>query len=335
MFSAFEGSSANEVWQQIAHAFRTGKFLGTHNSRAGATKEILHAMIAIENPRQRWIVSRQPTLNLPFALAEIIWIVRGRNDSAFLNYFNRQLPKYAGGGPVYHGAYGFRLRSQFGFDQLERAYSALRSNPDSRQVALQIWDAKSDFPDSEGKAVAADIPCNMTALLKVREGRLEWLQVMRSNDLFRGLPYNIVQFTALQEILAGWLNLKVGGYHHVSDSLHVYDNTASDIERSLPIIAADNVDDLAVSKGVSENCFTFLESLVERIIEPDTAMDDLLADLDKGIPQVYLNMAAVLCAEGARRRKDPKLIERAMEKCSNPIYLQLYNGWRTRTGHGL
>jgi thymidylate synthase len=332
MFSTFEGPTADEVWQQIAHAFRTGKFPGAHNSRAGATKELLHATIAIEDPRQRWIASRQPSLNLAFALAEIIWIIRGRNDSAFLNYFNRELPKYAGNGLVYHGAYGFRLRSQFGFDQLERAYSALRHNPDTRQVALQIWDAKVDFPDSEGAAVAADIPCNMTALLKVREGRLEWLQVMRSNDLFRGLPYNIVQFTALQEILAGWLDLKLGGYHHVSDSLHVYDNTTGDIERSVPITTVANEDDLAVSKSVSEQCFAVLESLVERIIDPADAIDGLLTDFDKDMPKAFLNIAAVLCAEGARRRKNLKLVERAMEGCSNPIYVQLYDGWRNRTG---
>lgn len=45
---------------------------------------------------------------------------------------------------------------------------------------------------------------------------------MRSNDVHRGLPYNVVQFTTLQEVMAGWLGLEVGGYHHWSDSLHLY-----------------------------------------------------------------------------------------------------------------
>ena len=49
------------------------------------------------------------------------------------------------------------------------------------------------------------------------------MQIMRSNDLHLGLPHNLVQFTSLQEILAGWLGLEPAGYHHLSDSLHVYE----------------------------------------------------------------------------------------------------------------
>jgi len=57
----------------------------------------------------------------------------------------------------------------------------------------------------------------------IRRGKLEWLQVMRSNDAVWGLPYNFIQFTSLQEILAGWLGVPIGSYNHVSDSLHVYE----------------------------------------------------------------------------------------------------------------
>ena len=89
---------------------------------------------------------------MAFALAEVVWIMRGRNDSAFLNYFNRQLPLRAGHGATYNGAYGQRLRAAFGFDQLERAYLALRHNPNSRQVVLQIWNPQRDLPDQTGRA---------------------------------------------------------------------------------------------------------------------------------------------------------------------------------------
>ena len=35
---------------------------------------------------------------------------------------------------------------------------------------------------------------------KVRQGKLEWSQIMRSNDVLLGMPYNFIQFTGLQEI---------------------------------------------------------------------------------------------------------------------------------------
>jgi thymidylate synthase len=77
-----------------------------------------------------------------FAIVEVIGILAGRRDSAYLNFFNPARPKYAGSGAEFHGAYGFRLRGHLGLDQLERASRTLTSNPDGRQVVLQIWDGK-------------------------------------------------------------------------------------------------------------------------------------------------------------------------------------------------
>lgn len=78
-------------------------------------------------------------MNPAFAIAELVWIVSGRNDSAMLNYFNPILPRYAGRGHIYHGAYGHRMRKMFALDQLVRAYQVLSKKPESRQVTLQIW----------------------------------------------------------------------------------------------------------------------------------------------------------------------------------------------------
>src|SRR5215216_3681161 len=140
MFRVFEGDTADQVWHEAASAFCNGECVAEQSSRAGQTLEILHSAISIANPIQRWVTTRYPPINPAFAIAEIVWLMTGRNDSAFLNYFNRQLPKYAGEGPIYHGAYGFRLRQHLGVDQLNRAYHALKSKPYTRQVVLQIWD---------------------------------------------------------------------------------------------------------------------------------------------------------------------------------------------------
>lgn len=331
MFRIFEGETADAVWRQIAKAYCEDQFAAGQASRAGGTSEILHAAITIRDPRQRWVASRHPALNLAFALAETVWIMRGRNDAAFVNYFSNELPKYAGAAPVYHGAYGYRLRRWFGFDQLERAYRALKHNPSSRQVALQIWDAKADFPDNLGVAADPDIPCNVTSLLKVREGRLEWLQVMRSNDVFRGVPYNVVQFTLLQEVLAGWLGLDVGEYHHLSDSLHVYDNTAPLIRAQTAVDIAESSDNLAVPKAQSDEAFAHLDQLVRHVITSTCSIEDLLASLGDRLPEGFHNIGLVLCAEGARRRKDRQAAGEIMERCTNVSYRQLYGRWLERT----
>src|SRR5205085_7350 len=266
MFRVFEGRTANEVWRKVAIAFRSGEG-AVQSSRAGQTREILHSAMSISDPTQRWATSRQPRINIAFAIAEIVWIIIGRNDSAFLNYFNRQLHKYAGHGDTYHGAYGHRFRYHLGIDQLERAYQVLKAKPDSRQVVLQIWDGRSDLPDSSGKEASTDIPCNIVSILKVRGGKLEWMQILRSNDVYRGLPYNLVQFTTLQEIVAGWLGLELGEYNQISNSLHVYEKDLEYISGPSSDQRAINVDSLAFPKEESDEYFNELAHNIETIID--------------------------------------------------------------------
>jgi thymidylate synthase len=45
---------------------------------------------------------------------------------------------------------------------------------------------------------------------------------MRSNDAFIGLPHDVFAFTMVQEIVARSLNIKLGKYHHIVGSLHLY-----------------------------------------------------------------------------------------------------------------
>src|SRR5438105_846561 len=109
MFKSFSSETADELWNDLASEFATGEASLEQASRVGQTRELLHVALSLSNPRQRWVVSRVPALNPAFALAEIVWILAGRNDSSFLNYFNSKLPQFSGTDKSYHGAYGHRL----------------------------------------------------------------------------------------------------------------------------------------------------------------------------------------------------------------------------------
>ena len=329
MITSFQGPSADSAWQRVAEAFRQSVGIQDQDSRDGATKEILHAAISISDPRQRWVVSREPPLNIAFALAEVVWIMTGRRDLKFLTYWNSELPKYVGPGPDLHGAYGYRLRQHFGIDQLDRAYQSLKHNPDGRQVVLQLWDPSIDMPQFEGKPVDQDVPCNTSAMLKVRDGKLEWMQVLRSNDMFLGAPHNLVQFTSVQEVIAGWLEVECGSYNQISDSLHVYDRDWENVARSMPVVRAPaNTDELAQPRQASTWLFSELERRIELMASPETEPDavEALSSWDAA-PQAYVNIATVLTAEALRRRGLRGLASKTMTRCTNPIYQQLWSRW--------
>jgi thymidylate synthase len=140
----------------------------------------------------------------------------------------------------------------------------------------------------------------------IRDNRLEWLQIMRSNDLIWGTPVNFVQFTCLQEIMAGWLGVNVGNYVHLSDSLHVYehhwtelDALALDDDLDLPSNRADlRIQPYEVWAEVWRHVVDAALQLAK-----GTTPDDALTIVDRArdLPAGYAEWIALLAAESLRR----------------------------------
>ncbi|MBQ9610593.1 MAG: hypothetical protein IJV15_14265 [Lachnospiraceae bacterium] len=329
MANAFCGLTANDVWKD---AFAYLKAKGKQSiSREGDTQEILHVLMTIEDPRQRWVYDRFPSMSIAFALAEIIWILNGTDESEVINEWNPLLSSYAGNGDRYYGAYGKRIRKHYGFDQLERTYYALQSVPESRQVVIQIYDTEIDMPLDDGKPRSQDIPCNICSMLKIRDEKLEWSQIMRSNDIFRGMPYNFIQFTTIQEIMAGWLGLDVGAYSHYCDSLHLYEKDYARISNNG--LDANN-DILGINKLETDQ-------LIKEIYERMKCLCNKKVD-EKTIAKLaflnsehvaYNNMMLIIAAYIAQRRKFNVLAEELVHKSTNVLYQGMWQRWKEDRGY--
>ncbi|HEX2897195.1 MAG TPA: thymidylate synthase [candidate division Zixibacteria bacterium] len=330
MVYTFHGPGANEAWMKAALVFNENKSVSRQKSRGGVTNELLHAAFTIESPLNRWVVSRFPAMNPAFSIIETIWVINGRNDAGFLNKWNKQLPKYAGRCQTYHGAYGHRLRHLIGLDQLSRAYEVLRLNPDSRQVVLQIWNPGQDLPNSDGSPIAEDIPCNIASMLKVRDKKLEWTQVVRSNDMFLGVPHDFVLFTTLQEVIAGWLDIEIGSYNHFSDSLHVYLPDLKHILKARDMVSAENTDSLALPKIQSEKIWFELANRAVALVSDNLTKSDIQKQLRLNAPIGYLNLLRLICAEAARKRKWNEFVTEIISDLSNPVLRQLWFQWLER-----
>ncbi len=331
MVNTFEGETADQVWRLAANRIASG--VGAYQpGRGGPTRELLHALVAIRNPLERWVLSRVPPMNPAFAIAEVVWIMSGSRSAHFVNHWNPALPRFAGRCASYHGAYGQRLRDNLGFDQLERAFAVLSRNPESRQVVLQIWDARIDLPDDAGMPSADDVPCNIVSMLKVRNGHLHWTQIMRSNDLHLGLPHNIVQFTTLQEVLAGWLGLGVGQYVQLSDSLHVYERDLDNVCHVEPIAIPETTDSLRLPKAESDHVWReLLERMNVLAQEPQLTRDRwkrLVYSFEA--PGSFQNLMYIAAADDARRRGWAGAAEAVARQCANPVLRLGWERWALR-----
>jgi thymidylate synthase len=326
-----EATTADEAWSAAARLIEAQDGTLNQSGRGGDTRELLHTCLIVSDPRSRWVLNRRPPINPAFALAEVIWILSGRDDSGFLNFWNPVLPKFAGRGPLYYGAYGQRLRYRFGIDQIRFAFETLRANPESRQAVLQIWDAASDLPLEGGQPRSPDIPCNVCSLVKIRQGRLEWVQIMRSNDLQLGWPHNVVQFTTIQEMMAAWLGVDVGTYTHFSDSLHVYVDQVHDLIEPVVLILEPNADRWELPY---DETMDVIEDIGRRMDAIRANARDAEVIRREGTMEhrsrAATNALRLIAADAARRARLHDLADELVARCSNPVLLQLWRRWLER-----
>jgi thymidylate synthase len=220
MVRHFEASTVDDLMHAAVDALRSE---GCHiNPTKGGCKEIAAATFELTNPRAR--VSRSASRGRLFsALGELCWYLSGSNRTEDIAYYVKYYEKLDENGVIF-GAYGPRLVSFDGVNQIEYVIQALRRNPASRRTVIQLFDHQDVIERHE------DVPCTCTLQYLLRDGRLPAITYMRSNDAFLGLPHDLFCFTMLQELISCSVGAELGSYHHVVGSLHMYDANAEDLD---------------------------------------------------------------------------------------------------------
>lgn len=195
--------------------------------RRGSLSEIFGVLLELQDPRVR--LSRTEGRGKPFScLGELLWYLSRSNRLEFIRYYVPQYVRESEDGVTVYGGYGRRLFNMRGrFDQVENVVSLLERRPTSRRAVIQLYDAADIASEHR------EIPCTCTLQFAVRDGRLDMLTQMRSNDAYLGLPHDVFAFTMLQEIIAVTLGVRLGTYKHSVGSLHLYDRHRDDARRYL------------------------------------------------------------------------------------------------------
>jgi thymidylate synthase len=114
-----------------------------------------------------------------------------------------------------------------GFDQLMYVERLLKTDPESRRIYINLWNAN----DLDKMALP---PCHVGINFYVSEKtHLSCHVYIRSNDLFLGNPYNIFSYTVLTYILSKRCNLKPKELVVSLGDAHIYKNHLSQVKEQL------------------------------------------------------------------------------------------------------
>lgn len=204
-----QGTSFTEVYVKICRLLvDQGEYRVVRNFE---TREITGIIIKVDNPRTRLINSRIRNLSIPFAIGEWLWCMQGRNDLEMIQYYAPKYYKYSDDNRILHGAYGPRI-----VPNIDKVIRLLKNDTNCRQAVIPIYD-RGDV-DCGSK----DVPCTLFIQFLIRNNKLNVIVSMRSNDIYLGFPYDIFNFSMLQEYIAVMLGIEIGSYTHMVGSMHYY-----------------------------------------------------------------------------------------------------------------
>ena len=114
----------------------------------------------------------------------------------------------------------------------EWAVDSLKADKDTRQAILRFSLPEHQYWGNK------DQTCTLSGNFLIRENKLNLSIVMRSNDVWLGLTYDLPWFVSLMDLMldelkATYPDLTKGAYTHTVHSLHVYERDFEKIRKAI------------------------------------------------------------------------------------------------------
>lgn len=278
------------------HAVTSCMYQPAIGSRDGGCSEVLFANYKLDNPEQCVLSIPSRKWSPPYAAAEMLWYLSGDRTIERLLPYAPSYERFADENGEAYGAYGHRWGNNPGvlleggirhpIKQIMLAVDTLTAKPESRQVVVSMWDS-GDLAHAL-KGDKKDLPCTLNMQFILRDGVLSAGVNMRSNDVFRGLPYDIFCFCTLQQLIALEIDARLGTYTHNAGSLHVYSRDLPKVTGSLESCAVESTP-YAPAPGV-----LFIE--IERALQFQEKLDKTDAAFEHMPNHMLLRDLCLCCA---------------------------------------
>lgn len=114
----------------------------------------------------------------------------------------------------------------------EWAKLSLKSDKDTRQAILRFSLPEHQWVGNK------DQTCTLHGNFQIRDDKLHLSITMRSNDLMKGLVYDLPWFVSLMykmrdELSETYPNLEIGTYTHIVHSMHIYEKDVQAIKKMI------------------------------------------------------------------------------------------------------
>ena len=221
--------SLNEGYQYLINALQLAGKQSTGRQQ-GAIHELLDVELVLSDPRKSVLSLPIRNMSRRYAAGELLCYIRGTNKKEDFEFYSKSWGKLANPDGTINSAYGYRMFHPI-FDgdtetRFHYALTQLLENSDTKNAIIMLRD-DSDLHPAHQK----DRCCTLCLCFNIRDGKLNCRTIMRSQDLWLGLPYDVFCFTRLMQIMLYNYNsacekgkeVQLGTYTHQVLNLHLYE----------------------------------------------------------------------------------------------------------------
>lgn len=277
-------------------------------------KEKLCYKFKVNDPLDRLPYLRGRNYSLSYFVAESLWYLAGMNETDWISRYSAFWKKISDDGKTANSAYGTRIfrglpqvvgvDAPEGWNQWNYVLDELQKDPDSRRAVIHIRVPNDSY------AAVLDVPCTLALQFFLRDSRLHLCVSMRSSDALLGIGNDVPAFTLLQELMARQLSTRLGmqvglgKYVHVSNSLHIY-------ERDYGVVSKILSDPRPMGSipmppmPTDPPIFQLLE--FEREVREANDIVKVVDSYSKGLNEYWRDWMQILASHWAARRGDENL----------------------------
>ena len=199
-------------------------------------KEKNNVLLILNDPLSNLYKNEIRNPNFKYLCAEIIWYFNRSNSLKFISKYSKFWNKISNDGITSESAYGklifdssdsYTLNTEWAW-----ALKSLLNDKNSRQALIRFNKPQHSFDGNK------DFVCTLNGIFSIRNNKLDFNIIMRSQDMWFGIIYDIPFFTLLQQQMLNHLkeeykDLELGSYYHYIINAHIYENNFNIIEKML------------------------------------------------------------------------------------------------------
>jgi len=190
------------------------------------TFEVLGLSFALKHPFK----NKNDRSNYIYAEEFFQWILSGDTDLSkelvTINPWVKRFTDTTGLPPNFSSSYGHKIKKQ-----IEDVIKEVKNHVDSRRGYIPILTIEDGIIRTI--KTTHEYPCTIGLQFFIREERLHLMVNMRSNNVYSVMPYDVYNFTRLQEHLSEELKIDLGYYYHTINSAHIYKGDARRLKETI------------------------------------------------------------------------------------------------------